>query len=194
MTKIILFNGAPRSGKDTAATIASEILNNELFVHKFAAPLKKAVHEMFGFTGVPTDYFEDVKDMPNGALYNMTPRQAYIWLSEEIIKPKFGKQFFGHSAVNAIRTQSQEIVVMSDCGFNEEVAPLVDAFGAENVAVVHIFRAGTSFKDDSRNYIDKTGGKFYTIINNGTLSELRDRVEEVVINFTIPTFHEVDHE
>lgn len=182
--KIILFNGPPRSGKDTASDFAMNILGNDAAKYRFAAPLKNAVHSMFGFKDVSEEHFNSVKDVPNDAFYGLTPRQAYIWLSESVVKPKFGHDFWANVAVTSIKQLRRPVVVVSDCGFVEEANVLIKAFGKRNVAIVHLERSGTSFANDSRSYIDVEGCAKYKIVNDGTVHDLYDIVAHMIQDFT----------
>lgn len=184
MPKIVLFNGPPRSGKDTCTKMALEYLGRRAVHYRFAAPLKDAIHGLFGIGGIIIEHFDAVKDEPQESLFGLTPRNAYIWLSEDVVKPKFGKDFFAQVAVNAIkRITDERIVVISDCGFADEVDSLVKAFGLQNVALVFLKRNGTDFANDSRSYIDDVICKQFSIENNGTFSELHEKVREMLESF-----------
>jgi len=177
MPKIILFNGPPRSGKDTATGMALEYLGKRAVHYRFAAPLKDAIHGLFGMGGVKHEHFDMVKNDPSDIFFGMTPRNAYIWLSEEVAKPKFGSDFFARVAVNAIRNLSEDrTIVISDCGFNEEVEALRKEFGSENILVIYLEREGTDFSKDSRSYISAPLCKTCSIVNNGSYSQLNEKV------------------
>lgn len=182
--KVILFNGPPRSGKDTASDFAMDILGNRGAKHRFAAPLKNAVHAMFGFADVKEEHFNSVKDVPQDTFHGMTPRQAYIWMSEEVVKPKFGHDFWANVAVTSLKQLRRPVVVISDCGFVEEANVLTKAFGKKNVAIVHLKRLGTSFANDSRSYIELAGCPLYEIINDGSVSDLYDIVAHIIDDFS----------
>ncbi len=181
--KIILLNGPPRSGKDTVADFAMQILGNRGAKYRFAAPLKNATHAMFGYADVPVENFNSVKDTPLDAFHGMTPRQAYIWLSEDVVKPKFGHDFWANVAVTSIKQIKKPVIVISDCGFVEEAKVLIAAFGKENVAIVHLEREGTDFSKDSRSYISVEGCSQYKIVNDGSVTDLFDIVEHLLTDF-----------
>ena len=173
MTKIILFNGPPRSGKDTATRMALSMLGDKGAFYRFAEPLKDAVHAMIGYAGVNCEHFNNVKNEVSKEFFGMSPRQMYIWLSEEVLKPKFGKDYFARIAVTKIKQMAQDVVVIADCGFVSECQALGEEFGFENVHVVHMHRNGCSFAGDSRNYIWTSERQWTQIIeNNGTLGML----------------------
>lgn len=188
MTKIVLFNGPPSSGKDTASdfTMAWLKQNSKNGIHyRFAAPLKDATHALFGLK-VGREHFNECKNVPSSLFLGMSPRQAYIWMSEEAVKPKFGKDFFAKVAVHLISEhivasgKSDGVIVVSDCGFAEEVDALIEAFGAENVALVHLKRPGTDFTNDSRSYINRVNCQKYLINNDGGFTDFKDKVIETI--------------
>lgn len=182
--KVILFNGPPRSGKDTASDFAMNILGNKGAKHRFAGPLKNAIHSMFGFADAKEEHFNSVKDVSQDAFHGMTPRQAYIWMSEEVVKPKFGHDFWANVAVTSLKQLRRPVVVISDCGFVEEANVLTKAFGKKNVAIAHLKRHGTSFANDSRSYIELAGCPLYEINNDGSVHDLYDIVAHMIEDFT----------
>lgn len=156
----IFLNGPPSCGKDYLADRLVE--SNRLGIHKykFADTLKRMAHEISGLVDVAPDYFEKVKDEPNTRMpfspekgRNLTPREFYIELSEMILKPRFGKDFFGRVMRNRlIEAGDSGVIVFSDSGFLEEATPVIDHIGAENCIVFHIYANGCDFRADSRSY------------------------------------------
>lgn len=184
MVKIILFNGPPRSGKDTCTTMALDHLGKSAVHYRFAAPLKDAVHGLFGMGNVKQEAFDFVKNDPSEMLMGMSPREAYIWMSEEVVKPKFGRDFFAGVAVNAIKNIADDkTVVISDCGFDEEVRKLIKAFGVYNVAIVYVKREGCSFAKDSRDYVTDVVCRQFGIENNGSYGDLNKQVIKILNEF-----------
>jgi hypothetical protein len=163
--KIILFNGPPSSGKDLAvryicAAFSSEMLDSAYKHMKMAAPLKKAVHALYGLFHSPEHYdlpaYEKDKDRPHPTMFGLTPRQAYIAMSEEYCKLKHGSDFFGRLFVQRVLSDRANYILCSDGGFVDEWIPVIDHFGAKNVAVMEIHPDGdtsSSFANDSRSYI-----------------------------------------
>ena len=143
---------------------------------KFAAPLRTGVPAMFGVPqNVYDDLIENHKEEPTELLGGMSPREAQIWLSEEVMKPKFGDDIFGKIAANRIENASigdNDLWVCSDSGFVEEAEVLVDKFGRLNVLILQIKRENTSFDGDSRSYIKIPGVGLAKCRNNGTKEEL----------------------
>ena len=193
--KIILLNAPPRAGKDTAA--AQLMLRQDDFrklgyepsVYKFALPLKNATHALFGLD-CPPDAFEKSKDIVSPVFMGLSPRQAYIKVSEEMVKPVIGIDFFGQIACNVLRDLSligkdgrNLCFIISDCGFATEVFPLMAEFDEENILVVHIHRENCDFKNDSRDWLFPPNTRCVAIENNKTVKDLGDTVWKEVSKF-----------
>lgn len=81
----------------------------------------------------------------------LTPREALIHVSENVIKPNYGKDYFGQAAAARCRKQNAEFAVFADGGFASELPPLVEAF--DYVGIVRLHREGFDFQNDSRSYL-----------------------------------------
>ena len=157
--KLILLNGPPRSGKDTAGDLLKEQLHRPDFpveTYKLAAILKEMVHKAYTPEGGPVpphDAFEDSKDEPADFFQGQTPRKAYIQFSEHYIKPLYGQDYFGQRLAEVIREDGPAIAIVTDSGFAEEAKPLLDLLDTPKDGLqVHLHREGTSFDGDSRAY------------------------------------------
>ncbi|EFW1287500.1 hypothetical protein F3F02_09775 [Shigella flexneri] len=96
------------------------------------------------------------KEKPQAILQGKSPRQFMIWISEEVMKPAFGEQYFGNRMVEQVHEMYRDLaVVISDGGFPEEINPLVKA--GHEVHICRLHREGFTFDGDSRNYIDLSG-------------------------------------
>lgn len=162
--KVIILNGPPQSGKDFLGTILYQHYPASVIV-KFAEYLKNATHRLYGLPKVKHDYFEDVKDLPNKEFYGLTPREAYIAVSEQYFKPIHGKDFFGKALVKDILESPYSLHIITDGGFEEEIVPLINELGADNILIIHLSRVGCSFKNDSRLYINPLDVKVSKFIN-----------------------------
>lgn len=157
--RYIFLNGPPGSGKDTAANFILHEYSTGARHMKFASVLKNAARELFC---MDMDLFANLekvghaydKTVPRDELMGMSWREALIWLSEEAVKPKFGPAFFGvQFAKIAAKPTLATLTVVSDCGFAEELLPVVKQVGAPNCHVIRLVRQGHDFDGDSRNYI-----------------------------------------
>ena len=150
--KIILLNSPPDSGKDITATALKELTGVKHC--EFKSTLFSVAK---GITGLShEDFFKiyndrDKKELPQEEFFGMSPREMMIWISEDVCKPEFGKLFFGKAAANQVNIETGS--VFSDSGFPDEVFPIADKFGADNIYVVRFNRHGSSFGNDSRDYL-----------------------------------------
>lgn len=125
---------------------------------------------------------EGIHRNPVGFTKNLSIREAMIYVSEILMKPRFGFSYFGLARANSI--QDGEIIVDGSCGFPLELPPLIDKLGQENILLLRIHREGYNFDGDSRNYIpDGIITNTVDIDNNGTEQEYFDKVEKIVREF-----------
>jgi len=149
---IIIFNGPPGSGKDEAAAW----FKRRGFAHlNFKHFLFKETIKEFD---VDTIWFMDgfnnrtIKERPEDELRGMSRREAMIHVSEDIIKPKYGKSYFGDQVAEQV--DIGEEYVISDGGFVEELQPIIEKIGEENILLVQLVREGCSYQNDSRRYFN----------------------------------------
>lgn len=194
MKKIVIgFNGPPRSGKDTAQEMMREFLREREVPNLQRAlgqSLKEKTHAFFDMPGVRYDKFEEDKDNVTGDFEHLTPRQAYIWMSEDVVKPKFGQRFWGERWVEAMsialereRSWNDEymehnpmFLMLNDFGFVEEIEPIIEWVGVKNLHIVQLGRKGHDFSNDSRSYVSVKGAWNHTLENNGTIEEFNKKI------------------
>lgn len=173
--KIICLNGPPGAGKDTAASFIKHRGWVEL---KMSEPLKAGCAAIFG---VDREVVEQIKEIPHHKLFDMSWREAQIWLSEEVMKSKFGEDVFGQLMVKRIEDGEVELgYVISDLGFPIEYDVLEKRFGAENIMLVHIKREGHTFENDSRDWVRPEGKSPYIIVNDMSFHTFSNRFHSAV--------------
>jgi hypothetical protein len=173
MLKIILFNGPPRCGKDTAALHCFRNLPKHNFgiFDRMSMPIKRAFAATVGLNISGTGDVEHWEARKEEVIpgFGVSYRQWQIDFSEKFMKPLYGNDIFGKLFISRQKRQHREAVVfVPDCGFNTEYEALATEYGEENVLVVKIFRDGTSFSGDSRNYIEVPARFVAEIWNYGT--------------------------
>ena len=180
VNKCIFINGPPGSGKDTAAELLAA--NHDYLPLKFAGALKAGLAGLLGMFDVNeyNKFFETHggKESHEPPFTKTTPRQTLIDLSEEFMKPRFGKDIFGQVAARTAAAMGGN-VVFSDCGFAEELLPVVRHFGETNCLLIKLYREGCSFEGDSRRHIspDVLGNVYRKVIrNDGSIGDLYDNV------------------
>lgn len=157
---IILLNGPPRSGKDTAAEIIKKN-NPGAEIIRMADPLLQCLHSVFPKI---KDYESEKGNIICGEL---TGRQWIIKLAEEFIKPTVGKDAFVNIVIDKIAASQAQIIIIPDLGFDEELNAIADY----NAVLIRIYKNGCDFKADSRKYLYSDKCKCIEIENNGTIED-----------------------
>lgn len=150
---IVIFNGPPASGKDEAAS---------LFKEKFGFGNLSFKYQLFKETiehfKVDKEWFMEgyndrsQKEKKEFALGDRSRREAMIHVSEDIIKPRNGKSFFGWKVSKEI--EEGKHYAIADGGFIEELEPIIEKVGNENIIIVQLTREGYDYSTDSRRYFN----------------------------------------
>jgi len=192
---IVIFNGPPGSGKDEAASYYKENFGFGNLSFKY-----QLFKETIAHFGVDRDWFmegyEDrsSKERKEVVLGDRSRREALIHVSEDIIKPTKGKAYFGEQVAAEIEDNNHYAI--ADGGFVEELQPLIERVGAENIFLVQLTRDGHDYSSDSRRYFNGILFKEYTI--NGATAidkqyvlpeELNIRTYRIHNNGSIRNFH-----
>ena len=113
--------------------------------------------------------------------YNVpiSPREALVYVSEIVIKPRFGDKYFGLAAADSTR-DDEHGTIFSDGGFQSELSPVVDEVGEENVYIVQFPRGDKKdFLGDSRNWLQPYGNiHLLQTTNDGTIDEIVNEILE----------------
>ena len=194
---IVIFNGPPGSGKDEAASLYKEMFGFKAL--SFKHQLFKETIEHFG---VKKDWFmegyndREQKEVKEFALKNYSRREAMIHVSEDIIKPLKGLDYFGSQVAEEIEDGINYAV--ADGGFVEELKPLIERVGAENVIIVQITRDGHDYSTDSRRYFNGNLIKEYTIQHETPIDSAYVLEEEMNVktyrihnNGSVRNFHSI---
>lgn len=147
----IILNGPPGCGKDTIAKLMNEYGFHE---HSFKRQLYIETARYYGVNEDELVARATVRELKEEVweATGVSPRNMLIHTSENVIKPRLGKDFFGKAAAQRCQQQSSTLAVFSDGGFAEEIPPLKELY--KYVVVVRLHREGFSFGDDSRTYLD----------------------------------------
>jgi hypothetical protein len=123
-----------------------------------------------------------------------------IYVSEKVIKPKRGLDYFGLQVANEIDMSKNYAI--SDGGFVDELLPVINRVGSNNFVLVQLTREGCDYSTDSRRYFDgnviqeftnekqtainkkyvlphKFEVDTYRIHNNGNLKDLHNVLEAI---------------
>lgn len=198
--KVFLLNGPPRSGKDF---IAKEVINSTRLKVRHRQFKEKLFELVFAMTDIsPSMWFsryerptkgsfpdgwtpeqEWMKDVPwielpfNPKTGNFFSQREYmIYVSEDIMKPLHGNEYFAKCAVFKILDSGAPYSIFTDGGFEEEV-DVLRYYESIDLKVIALYREGCSFEGDSRKYLDNPD---YTVYNNGSKKEIINKVKEIM--------------
>lgn len=179
MKKIILLNGPPGSGKDAIAEILVHNCNGINL--KYAQPLRNITTSFFNINERELD---DLKNKPideNKSNYRF--RDFMIDVSENVIKPNLGQDWFAEKLVSRIKSKfyDEKLVVISDMGFLKELEVLYNGLKSfYEFELWQIYRPGKDFSKDSREYVIHPNIKTRIINNDYSLMTLKNIILDVV--------------
>jgi len=167
--KVILLNGAPRSGKDTlskeiraVAAIEGLRVTGVSIGHK----LKDITHAAYNaVNGSPHSLtvphwqaFEGTKDQPNEFFLGITPRRAYIAM-HEALQFQHGDTFLADRLAEALESDraSDRCVVVTDIGNYDEAK----SFSKFQPTLVRVGREGVEW--DNRRPVPVSPAHYHTI-------------------------------
>lgn len=177
----VVLNGPPNSGKDTIADLL--VAGHGFTKHQMKDKLYAETASHFGVELATLRVLANnrsVKEKPLAILEGKSPREALIHVSQNIIKPQYGKNYFGVCAAEACLNNNNQKVVFSDGGFSEEIAPLLSTF--KKVLIIHLYKENTSFTGDSRGYVTGFPNTHKLDVIEGRLSMAISDVLKIVYN------------
>lgn len=189
LKKLIILNGPPDSGKDTAADYLAQCygytkLEMKGALRKMAIAMatlamsEKKARDLCAFLEFNREPKENLRIKQFG---NRTWREFLIWISEEVCKPIFGDDVLALAAVKAVRDSGAEHVVFSDGGFQIELNTLYKHLG--NLALVRVHRLDRSFTKakDSRGYLSLPSDTcFLRSLENSDIVKLYDDLDKLI--------------
>lgn len=181
--KIVLISGPPRCGKDTFSKTLGEMLADEgarVIATPLACVLKCMTHGLYagmrGETVIPKwNHFEETKEEADEFFNGKTPRQAYIDMHEEYIRPILGNAFIAKEKVAALTGVAGgfEVAIIPDLGNVDQLLPFTDRF--DDVIVVRMLREGKEWSDNRKPIPvgRMNGGQLLDFVNNDTIEDMR---------------------
>lgn len=190
--KVLICNSPPQSGKDTFVKYLAKKHENVQHL-EFKEKLIKLVCEIYSITRKQWDeiYTNENKEIPSGIFTGLSPRQALIHVSEDIIKPHFGNDYFGKAASKLLK--EHKLNMFSDGGFYDEILEVVKIAKPENTLLLEFKRDGCNFSKDSRGVVNIEGVTRYVFDNNGSQEQLNRFADGVydLLQTHIPTYDEL---
>jgi hypothetical protein len=151
VTRAFFFSGPPGSGKDEACKFLVSQCGFKHLAFKDQLFLDTAKYYDVSLDWFIQGYTRELKDKPEEKLDGRSRRRALIHVSENFIKPKFGKSYYGHMTCQKMDSISR--YCFSDSGFSEEAFPIINSVGSENAIIVQLARHDCTYANDSREYI-----------------------------------------
>ena len=183
---VIILNGPPGSGKDTIADFIAAEFNAEHLRFKtklYAITALINNLDFDEFMKIATD--QNTKDSVKLAR-GLTARQLIIETSENVIKPYYGKEYFGNDVGDSILKSDKSLFVLSDGGFPEELSSMigVGCLNYSDVVIVKLYRTGCNFDNDSRTYFNEAilhpDIRVIPFINDLELYPMYDAIKQLV--------------
>lgn len=134
-------------------------------------------------------------DVPNKGDVQLSIREAIIYTSEIVAKPLYGENIFGVKRAHKVGSYDDPrlFIDASSAAFvvegevkADEVGPLIDLVGQENILLlrIHSEERGCTFEGDSRRYIpDGVLDNTIDVYNNDTLDSYLEEVLNHVKSF-----------
>lgn len=196
MAHVFIFNGAPNTGKDylvdnviklNNSYLKNGYTNKGMYKLQFKDKLFELVKTIYSLTDQVWDsiYERESKELPNDLLDGLSPRQAIIKISEEVIKPNYGKDYFGRCVLKDIEKNDDDegIYLLSDGGFMEEVYPIIE--NAHHTLTIFKLEDGIhtfEMYNDSRGYLDVSQYpqvKYFKLFNQKTWDDVENTFVEI---------------
>ena len=204
MNKTIILNAPPNAGKDTIAMalcgatgamhmemksplyrVTAPLFDMQLSKLKHMATDRDRKEKQTQLLTLPIDKYnllcritgsKPVRGVSPKSCHAISPREALIYTSELVVKPAFGRDYFGKIANSNIQPCG---AVFSDVGFDEEIEPI--ARGQKDVYIIQFERDGCTWSGDSRGWLsDHHGIPTLKTTNNGTVEELVNRILDFI--------------
>lgn len=186
---VIILNAFPGVGKDTLKEYICKVNPNKFYPFQMKDPLIELAVKVSGLNKEIWNglYTREFKELPSPYLLvkgkQVSPREYIIHLSENVMKPLYGKDFFGKAAaqklINFLQSDTNDAyAVFSDGGFVEETLSIkkfyTDHIEEAKIFIARLHRYGYDKKNDSRDllYLNESGifeKDFYLI--DGKISE-----------------------
>lgn len=203
MGKIILLNGPPSSGKDTAARHIRELynllsftddigdnhylknINKRCILDRMSMPIKRAFAGTMGLPITDDGIVEPWESRKEEIIpeFGISYRQWQIDFSESFLKC-YRQEIFGELLAARIACRFQKnianLIVIPDCGFSIEIDVIYHTFGHENILLVRCHRPGFTFQGDSRSYVRAPKGCAFAAGGGTTVEQHQKWIEEVV--------------
>lgn len=174
---IIGLMGRSRVGKDTVAnTICT--LYPEYKIVRLSMPLKIAACHLYGFT---MEQLESSAKEEIDPRWQKTPREVIQSLSDYMMN-NMGNTFFTKKLYHSYDTNEHgKYIIIPDVRYEHDILEIQ----RRNGIIIKIERPENNYRHAFENHIDFLKGNV-RIINNGSLEDLREKVNQTLKNIVSP--------
>ena len=165
---IIGLLGRARCGKDTVANLIRINSAVPFEIVRFAQPIKDAVCSLYG---ISPEHVETNKKEEVLANYGITPRQAMQEITDYYMR-KHGHDFFSARVFQNVATKN---IIIPDVRFKRDTEEIKRCKGI----VLKIIRPDNTTFYTCEHTVDTCPSDF-TIINDGSLTDLEDKVMDII--------------
>ena len=167
---IIGISGKKRSGKDTVYELIRMLKQGDGIYPLRAAFGDQIKEEVAGVTGVDVDHIEEHKERF---------RPMLQWWGADFRRHYKGENYWLDKMLAKMKTiTGKEVLVITDVRYPNE-AELVKKAGGIMIRVER--ETGLEDAHSSENLLDSFEGFDYRLSNNGSLFDLREKVERIVV-------------
>jgi hypothetical protein len=181
---VIIFNGKPKSGKDTLAKYLMDnffddmihLENKSILIKQCCAIADIDIEEW-------NTIYNNYKDIPWDKLNGLTSRQFLIYVAEKVVKKVLGKDFYGKYLSKEISKSDNKLFVITDGGFKEELFAILNNPKIYRVILFRINRDNIPKIKDSRKDLSKIKHdklRVYKINNNTSIQETSKYLNRII--------------
>lgn len=192
MSKVIMIGGKKRSGKDTTAAYIKEYLRLQgktVEIISFADTLKGIMALLFDTSVQEIDYYKnnpskvwvEVLNHDNLVLQQTDFRRLLQILGTECRDKYFGRNIWVDIAKGHILAARTDYVIIPDLRFPFEYEGVLSDFDTKTIKITRD-QVGVIDNHLSEIGLDDFVAD-YSITNNGTIDELKDKLAKVLSNF-----------
>ncbi len=187
LPQIVAFLGSKRVGKDTSADYLIRSYGYEKYA--LADPMKQAVQSLFHFS--EDQLWGDAKEIVD-PYWEVTPREIMQFIGIDTLFeglatrfPHLGHTFYLRAFDRWRDAHPQSLVVISDLRMQEDVF----ALKKRGALIIRIKRPEILLEDThvSEAQVASVTGYDITIVNDGTIEELEEKIKKAIKNLCMKT-------
>lgn len=127
-----------------------------------------------------TDHYRDIH------ITRVSPREALIHVSENIIKPSQGPDYFGKAAANRCIERKSDLAVFSDGGFAAEIPPIQAIY--DKTLILRLRREGFDYAGDSRSYLEGFENTYDIQLVPGHPDKAVEAIKDIIYGMPVEKF------